>query len=211
MITTEISRTGHPVLKKNGRLLASSMDPWREARAWAEKALTGVEPNETIFVLGLACGYHVLAIRALAENQPVLVIERDAELARAATELTPDLLKCKNSVEIVVEENWAKLIEHASFRDRLCGIYRVATHGASFQAEPEYFAAVEKLLNGRDRLSFLLQLKTRPELAALLDPEAILAIQNEAISVKTLEKLFQPQAQGSRERRLWRVLEELVL
>jgi hypothetical protein len=187
------------------------MDPWREARAWAEKALTGAEPNETIFVLGLACGYHALAIRSLSKSQPVLVIERDAELVKAATELSPNLLDSETGVEVVVEDNWAKLIEHTSFRDRLCGIYRIVPHGASFQAEPEYFAAVERLLNGRDRLSFLLQLKTRPELAALLDPEAILAIQNEAISVKTLEKLFQPQAQGSRERRLWRVLEELVL
>jgi hypothetical protein len=59
----------------------------------------------------------------------------------------------------------------------------------------------------------LLQLRMRPELHALFDEEKIAKLQasTSPISILTIRSLFSAQAQNSRERRLWRVLEELIV
>ena len=138
----------------------------------------------------------------------LIVIENDAELARTAIELNPTI----HVSEVIIEGDWLKLAEHARFRDAVCRPYRSVIHAPSLQIEPMYFGSVERLLRGRDKLGFLVLLKTRPELLSSLLPEAIAKISDdEAVSIKTMRELFSPQAGSSRDRRIWRVLEELVL
>ena len=213
MISIEATRSGHSVLRKNGRLLGSSIDPMREAVQWTEK----VSAKNQVVVLGLGTGYHVVELMK-RPGAKVLTIEADPEVVEKALCLNPTLSRH----DIVVEPNWQYLVHSARFRDALQGIFEIAPHGPSVQIEPDYFSNVERLLLGRDKISFLLQLKLRPELLALLDADAIallaeqesgelLSAKNEAISVKTVKKLFSNRADHSVERRLWRVLEELVL
>ena len=204
MITVETTRSGHSVLRKNGRLLGSSIDPMREAQQWSEK----VGAKTPVVILGLGAGYHVIELMKRAAGR-VLTIEGDAEVVEQALQLCPGLVRR----DILVEPDWQKLIQTVRFRDAIQGVFEIAAHGPSIQIEPDYFLNVERLLLGRDKISFLLQLKMRPELLALLDPASIeaLATSFDAISVKTVKKLFSARADHSTERKLWRVLEELVL
>ncbi len=212
-ITTEKARSGHAVMKKNGKWLASSIDPVREAQQWSDTVRISVEETETIIVLGLGCGYHVVELLKICPKSYLLIIECDLKVKEKALQFCPALA----DASIVVEANWMNLVSHSMIRDALGGAYRVVKHAPSFAIgalESEYFEAVDGLLRGRDMLSFLHLLKVRPEILCLLDTELLgdtERFQGEAMSIKTMQKLFTQRPNTSRERRLWRVLEELVL
>lgn len=210
MIIVERSREGRRVLRKDGRLLASSMDPIKEAGTWADQALEGLEPNETLVVLGLGCGYHVEAALALRPDLSLLVIERDEQIARWASEFCPSIPR----FDVIVEPDWMRLGESGRVRDVLCGVFRMRPHLPSVLADREYYGRAERFFLGRDKTSFLLQLRSRPDLFALLDADRIAALEEGTISIKTLAGLFNSSPGSSvgpsKERRLWKLLEELV-
>ena len=209
MISIGTARGGQPVIQKNGRWLASSFDPVREAQAWAKKASLGVKHGESIFILGLGSGYHVAELAKL-RSEPFLVFENDELLTEQALEICPEI----RERSIIVDGDWTKLLENDTVRDQINGVYHIAKYGPSCQMSPEYFAQVENLLIGRDPLTFLLQLKARPGIWGILDGEKVRSLgsaqSNDPISIKTLQKLFAENANGSKERQMWRVLEELV-
>ena len=207
MIQVEAARNGKPVLKKNGRLLASSIDPSREAVAWVDGVCRAAGTHDMIVVLGLGCGYHVAELLARRPGSQVIAIENDPAVAAEALKFCPEL----SGATIIVQEDWKKLIDSQAVRDAIGGIYHIAIHGPTSQLEPEFVQAADAFLRGRDKLSFLLLLKARPELVGILDPEAIAKLGPDPVSIKTVSQLFGPHAAGTRERRLWRVLEELVL
>ena len=213
MLTVDVSRTGHKILKTDGRSFSSSIDPVKEAQNWARAAVQNLGAGETLFVLGLAAGYHVVELAKVLDPSRFLVIENSAEIAVHARGISPELA----NVRILVQPDWLQLVVSDPFRDSLCGVYKVATFGPSFQLANDYFAAVENLLIGRTHISFLLQLKARPGIWALLDPESVelfgkeIASESELVSIKTLQRLFSAKADGHRERQIWRVLEELVV
>ena len=213
MLTVDVSRTGHKIFRFDGRSLSSSIDPVKEAQSWARAAVQNLRAGDTLFVLGLAAGYHVVELAKLIDPSRFLVIENNAEIVSQAFEILPEL----TDYRILVQPDWLQLVVADQFRDSLCGVYKVATFGPSFQLSNEYFAAVENLLIGRTHISFLLQLKARPGVWALLDPEQVekfgceIPSDTELVSIKTLQRLFSAKADGHRERQIWRVLEELVV
>lgn len=207
MINVEKSRSGHLVIRKNGRLLGSSFDPTKEACAWATKAADQIKSDETAFILGLASGYHVMELRKLRPLQLIVVIECDPQVVREAYSIFPELHK----VPIVVEQEWLKLADNHLFRDHITDTYKVLTYGPSYQIDCDFFKRAEMLLMGRDKTSFLIQLKMRPELLAILDSDALEKLGDDPISIKTMQKLFSQASLQNHERRLWRILEELVV
>lgn len=212
MISVENARGGQPVLKKEGRWLASSFDPVKEAMAWAKQAAQTLGPGDCLFVFGLGSGYHVAELAKILRRDRYLVIESDPEIARVVFDLIPEI----DESRVVIETDWIKLVNDDRFRDVLAGVYRYSKYGPSCQMSPEFYRFVENLLIGRDRISFLLQLKARPNIWALLDPEKVAEFGSmtgsggELVSIKTLQKLFSEKSNNQRERQIWRVLEELV-
>lgn len=207
-IDSEVSRSGHGVIRKDGKWLASSVDPLREAKQWCETLAAGT--GETIIVLGIGCGYHIAELKVRRPQSPVLAIDCDARVAARARDFCPVL----EADGLVIEPDWQKLVGNSAVRDALGGPYRVARHAPSLAVEPEYFQAVDRLLRGRDKLSFLFLLKARPEILGLLDADALCdegIFKDEAVSIKTMQKLFASRPNSTRERRLWRILEELVI
>lgn len=191
VVTIETARGGQPVVKREGRWLASSFDPVREGSAWAKKAAANVQPGEQVFVFGLGSGYHVTELAKLVSRDQFLVFEESIEVANRVFEICPEL----RAESTVIESDWTKIVEQPNFRDRLSNIIRIAKYGPSCQMSEEYYQKLEKLIIGRDRLSFLLQLKARPGIWSILDAEKIAAfttgeISNECISIKTLQRLF---------------------
>jgi hypothetical protein len=206
LIEISVARTGASVLKRDGRFLASAFDPIQEAAKWAEQVHKEVATDAAVIVVGVGSGYHVAALKSLRPKCEILALDNSPEVVSQALKICPALLPN----DVLVEPDWLKLPNHARFCDVACGVYGVANHGPSLQIDPAYFTAVDRLLRGRDKLSFLVLLKARPELLASLDPQEISAIGEEAVSIKTIRRLFSPAGSASRERRLWRVLEELV-
>lgn len=205
MIESLAAKNGKMVLRRDGRLLASLFDPEQEARVWTDRALAELLPGESVIIMGLGAGYHSAEMVRRSPGRMILTIENDQETVKAAREIQAGL------GQILIEPDWMKLPDHPLFRDAVGGTYRVFQHGPSMQIDPAFFGAVEKLLRGRDKLTFLVLLKTRPELFSYLNPEAIAAIGDEPVSIKTVRSLFSQASLASRERRIWRVLEELIV
>ena len=214
-VTRELARNGQPIVKIDGRSIVSSFDPMKEAKAWAESAVKEIADRDTVIVLGAGCGYHLIALHELRPSLNILTIEASDEIATFAREQ----LASNNEVdprvygEILVAARPIELTENLLLRDFMANRYAVVTHAGLAQMRAEWTQEMAKFLTGRDYLSFLLQLRMRPELHALFDEEKIaqLQMQSGPISILTIRSLFSAQAQSSRERRLWRVLEELIV
>ena len=207
MIELEQSRTGQPVLKLNGRYLASSFDPIKEAFAWANRAAADLGSKGAAIIIGAGCGYHIAALKEKCPNILIVALELDAEIAKHALSWNP-ILSAHN---IVIASSLTDLTDEPRLRDALAGTYAVLPHLPTADAHPEWTLQTAQFLLGRDKLSFLLQLRMRPELHCLLDPKKIAALGNEPVSIKTLQRLYSDTATHARERQIWRVLEELVL
>lgn len=207
MITLETSRVGVPILKVEGRALASTFDPLKEAAAWAQSVEVTLAPGTAAVILGAGCGYHVAALKLLCPRSTVIAIEPSAEVAAYARQFNPSLLES----DVIVETDRLKLTANPFVRDALGGVFVPVQHGPTAQIHQSWSSEMAAFLMARDKLSFLLQLRMRPELFALLDPAKIEALGNEPISIKTLQKMFKETSAQAHERRLWRVLEELVL
>ena len=207
------ARKGHPVVIQDGRFLASSIDPVREAEQWLSRIMPELKQSEgrgSLILLGLGSGYQAKVLSEILGSHAFIVIEPVAELIELVRAIHPELSK----VTIISGEVTA-LIENPVFKDFACSRFTTLKNQNSMQLHPTYFAAVQSLLIGRERLGFLLQLKMRPELHATLDASRIEQVmtndQTELVSIKTLQKIFSPQSQVTRERRMWKLLEELVL
>jgi hypothetical protein len=211
LISIETARSGHQILKKSGRLLASSYHPLKEAATWAEAVMAGLGSSENVIVLGVGCGYHVVELARRLPTGRVLAIESDAGLFEQAKTLCPELGNFVSTGAIAMAAKWTELPGSEEFRDFACGAFRIARHLPSCEIDKEFYDGAERLLQARDRLSLLLQLKMRPELLALIDPDAVAKIGDGPISIKTMKALFNGNGIASRERMIWRALEELVL
>jgi hypothetical protein len=211
----ETARNGQPIIKMDGRSIVSSFDPMKEAKAWAENAVKEIGDRHNVIVLGAGCGYHLIALRERLPSLNILTIEESEEIALFAREqLTADNeIDPRIYGEILVAARPIELTESLILRDFMANRYAVLTHAGQAQLRLEWTQSMATFLTGRDYLSFLLQLRMRPELHALFDEQKIAQLQTQPgpISILTIRSLFSAQAQSSRERRLWRVLEELIV
>ena len=206
------SRKGHPVVTQDGRFLASSIDPVRESEQWLSRIMPELKQSEgrgSLILFGLGSGYQAKVLSEILGSHAFIVIEPVAELVELVRTIHPELSRVT-----IVGGEVTELIENPVFKDFACSRFTILRNQNSMQLQPTYFAAVQSLLIGRERLGFLLQLKMRPELHAILDSAQIeKAMANdptELVSIKTLQKIFSPQSQVTRERRMWKLLEELV-
>ena len=206
------SRKGHPVVIQDGRFLASSIDPVRESEQWLSRIMPELKRSEgrgSLILFGLGSGYQAKVLSEILGSHAFIVIEPVVELIELVRSIHPELSKVT-----IIGGEVTTLIENPVFKDYACSRFTILKNQNSVQLQPTYFAAVQSLLIGRERLGFLLQLKMRPELHAILDPSRIeQAVANdptELVSIKTLQKIFSPQSQVTRERRMWKLLEELV-
>ncbi len=230
MIDVEISRSGHSVLRKDGRLLASSIDPIREANTWVDSILIdGAGDAPRILVFGLGSGYHIVELLKRCSGRTVFVLESDAEIAGQARGLNPEV----SQAIICTESNPNKLFDLPSVRIFLKGHFRIAKHGPSCITDPSFYDRAASILLARDRAGFFLQLRDRPELFQALqsnDLETLgshlrstassstasksTTMKSDAISIKTVLSLLQPvSGKGEtvgREALLWRALGELI-
>jgi hypothetical protein len=211
----ETARNGQPIFKIDGRSIVSGFDPMKEARGWAENALKEIGDRETVIILGAGCGYHIVALRELRPALNILTIEASEEVASFARERLSANAEVDPRMygEILVASRPIELTESLLLRDFMSCRYAVVTHAGLASIRAEWTRDMATFLTGRDFLSFLLQLRMRPELHALFDEEKIARLRAEPgpISILTIRNLFTSQAQSSRERRLWRVLEELIV
>lgn len=206
MIEVNEAKNGSLVFLKNGKYLASSFDPQKEAEAWWKNCERLTKNARTIFVLGLGCGYHIDVIKRENPSAKVIVIECDQDLV--------DLYNSKTSkpLEIVIESDWRKLLTNSQVAAGVQDRFAALIHPPSLNVEKDYFANAHKFLLARSVEGLFALLKQRPDLLAELDEAKLadLARSSAPVSIRTLTTLMKSTTYVNENRRLWKVLEELI-
>lgn len=207
MIEVVQAKDGRTVFVKNGKFLASSFNPIKESETWWANCEGLTKNAKTIFILGLGCGYHVEVAKKAQPNVKIVVIECDHELIQLWRHHNPN-----SDLEIVYESDWRKLFSNSHVNSGIQDRYSVLSHPASLNVEKDYFSNIHRFLLARNVEGLFALLKARPELISDFDDAKLadLARSSDPVSIKTLSKIMKPTTYASENRRLWKVLEELI-
>lgn len=204
------AKSGLPVLIVRGCATASSVDPMAEAERWfklIEPQIRDLPETARIGVLGLGSGYHLDVLSRETKNQ-IIVFDSDPALA-ASRDWFADRFPAHVSLKFVdVEAGAASFLSDDDVRTFISNRIVLLRHKPSFLRDQRGLTTLGNWLTGRDRMSLNAHLQSRAEFSALVDCDR----QNGdwLLSVKDLSRLWKVEAEVSEQRRMFRILEELV-
>ncbi|MGE0526173.1 MAG: hypothetical protein AB7G93_17680 [Bdellovibrionales bacterium] len=205
MIDIVTSSTGDPVVRFQGKLLASRFDPRMEAKSWLARRSLFVDKIEGVFVLGLGSGYHVLELQRATSGR-IMVIEPNPDIIAAAKSIhTFDsarvMIECVTSArELRASENVKKLLMKS---------FTVLQHAPSVALSPKLHKACATQLMGRDWGSLSWQWQLREGYSLETNPRVESAV-GAPLTIYDLEQTELVQNSEERERLLIKALRELV-
>jgi hypothetical protein len=204
VIESEISRSGRPVLRANGRLLASGVDPVSEASEWLNQRRTFLDKVKSVFVLGAGSGYHIAELLNQTTAK-IVVIEVDTQLIAQVRELHAF---DSDRVSFVALTHIRDIRSSASIRIALQDSYVVLQHNPSVYRHIETFRDCRNVLVARDwgNLNWQWQLRGSPS----LDPEPRITKNEQPLTILDLEQTELVRNSEERERMLVKALRELV-
>ncbi len=208
------ARTGLPILVVRGCATASSVDPMAEAERWyklVEPQLRDLPTSARIAVLGLGSGYHVMALaEAVAKTikRPITVFESDPSLEKQRSWYVGRFPEHVAVNFVDVGAGSEKFFAAPEVRSLISGRLVLLRHKPSFLRDQRGLTKLGNWLTGRDRSSLIAHLQGRVELTSLLDSEKKSG--DWLLSVKDLSRLWKLEAEVTEQRRLFRILEELV-
>jgi hypothetical protein len=204
VIEKHTAQNGSPVVRYDGRLLSSAVDPLNEARDWVSRRRTLLANVQSVFVLGAGSGYHISEL-FIQTDAKILIVEHSQELVVTVQEIQKFI---SPRIEFVCVEKSAALRALESVRAAVAGSFLVLQHAPSIAAEPGFFRECQNQLLGRDwgSLNWQWQLKG----FAPLDKELKIHAGDEALSIYDLDQTELVQDSAERERMLVKALRELV-
>jgi hypothetical protein len=208
MIESAHAKNGSLIYLKDGKFLASSFDPQKEAETWWKNCQKQTKYARTLFVFGLGCGYHIEVLLRQIPETKIIVVEPDQELVSL---FQSNPLK-SDRFEIVCEQDWRRLFQHSSVGSAVQDKYAVLLHPASFGLESDFFGNAYKFLLARSVEGLFALLKHRPDILSEMDEAKLsdLARSGTPVTIHTLTKTMKSTSFLNDNRRLWKVLEELI-
>jgi hypothetical protein len=211
----ERSRNGHEVLFVDSKATASTIDPVKEATSWVETTYSTetVGIDETLVVIGASSGYHVEALRKRTSKKIVVI-----DTCPASIEFVQRRLASLNQITYIEVKPGTTFSEFFQRNEIVAWVFEPFTllrHRSSMVRNAD-LSKVEECLVGRTIEAFRAQLAARPAIASALNSvrlkklaEAKLTTKG-LVSVRDLTSVWEVSSEPSNERRLLRVLEELV-
>ena len=190
------------VLRHEGRLLASSVNPQHEAREWLQRRQPLTSGIQTIFVLGAGSGYHLLELIHATPAQ-IVVLDYYPEIiaqVRAVHAFPGDRIHFEDL------QNAKHLRKAETVREAIKNSFLVLAYPPSLVAQTAFYRDCHKQLLGRDwgSLSWQWQLSGH----SCLDQQA--KIGSEDLTIYDLENTELVQNLTEREAMLIKALRELV-
>lgn len=204
MIEFVTAKTGERVIRWEGRLLASQVDPALEAREWFQRRSAFVTKVKTVFVLGAGSGFHIQEV-ARRTSAAIVVIEPEVELVQAVRE---GLGSAADRVKFISPANARELRADEAVRAAVAGSFVVLEHPASVSHDRPYYRECRAQLLGREWGALNWQWKLKG--FADLDSQPRISAGGEPLTIYDLEQTELVQDSGERERMLLKALRELV-
>ncbi|HRK07044.1 MAG TPA: class I SAM-dependent methyltransferase [Pseudobdellovibrionaceae bacterium] len=219
-LTEVVARDGLRVAKLDGMATASTMQPGQEAERWVSLLPQSIwSTDDALYVVGIGSGWHLEKLHEKDSGRRVVGLDVSHELIQFARQhVSRDIelqhVPCPAALNLAGQEADFRSWVSASGLDALLRptgrTYRVLSHRPSLQRDPR-LKWVEEALLGRTPRAFAEHLRVRPELAAQLRPHALAELATcPLLSVKSLQRAWTDRAESAPERRLFRMLEELV-
>lgn len=214
--TVEVSRTGAEVLIVDNLATASLVNPEREAVQWAQsqmKRISSTGNEETIVVLGVASAFHIRALRTLLLESRAdfkgnfVAIDTCPRSVAFAKARVPGVIFTRADISGTIDD----FIASADISPWILQAFTLLKHKPTFSRTGESLRQLESWIVGRTPAAFLAHLKQRPEIAAGLNPARTRKVaETPLVSIRDLGKMWDISSELKTDRRLFRVLEELV-
>lgn len=204
MIDWVTAKSGDKVIRWQGRLLASRVDPSGEAREWFLRRLSFVTKVKSIFVLGAGSGFHLVE---LARRTParILIIEPEMEIVDA---VKPLIAEFGARVSWLSVGSARELRAIADVRTAVAASFVVLEHPPSLSLDRGFYRECSAQLLGRDWGSLSWQWKLKG--FADLDSQPRINSVEEPLTIYDLDQCELVQDSAERERMLIKALRELV-
>lgn len=210
----ETSRTGAEVLIVGNLATASLVNPEREADQWADaqmKRVLTMRPMETIAVIGVGSGFHIRALqnKISDQNQKCLIVAIDTcvESVQFASQRMSNVV----FIHVDLEKSIDSFFAREDVRPWLAQAFTLLKHKPTIARVGTPLRNFEAWLVGRTPEAFSAQLKLRPQIAAGLNAGRARRIaETPLVSIRDLSKMWDISSELKTDRRLFRVLEELV-
>jgi hypothetical protein len=193
-----LAKNSELIFTQQGRHLASSVHPTREAHQWVAHHEAQWKDAETILVLGIGCGYHLRALASTSKKR-VIGCDINKDFVRGALRIHP--LDLKES-EMCLFENLNDLEHNTALTKATQTSYAVLVHEASVFANRPLFQEAQHFLLGRTRagLQWLFANRGLGELNFQEEQGANL------LSLKSIDSVLEDKAQAP----LLNALRELI-
>lgn len=204
MIETSLAQNGSPVLRYDGRLLSSAIDPQMEARQWRLRRATFLGQVKIIFVLGAGSGYHLLELLNNT-SASLVVVEQSEEVIESVLAIhTFD----SQRVHFENVQKATQLRTSVHVKSGVAQSFLVLPHPPSTACAPELYRECQDQLLGRDWGSLNWQWRLKG--FAPLESQPKICAEAEQLTIYDLEQTELVRDSSERERMLVKALRELV-
>ena len=141
-IIIETSKTGHSIPRVNGVYLHSTLDPIKEAIAFAHTQIARAEKTSAILVLGLGFAYHIdeliKQLKTSNKTYSITVVEPNKALVQTYL----DNINSTPSFQIISNNDVIKLYQENTYIDFLKLKPVIISHNNSFNANKTFFSTL---------------------------------------------------------------------
>ena len=214
--TVGTSRTGAEVLIVGNLATASLVNPEREAMQWADqqvRRIASIGVGETVVVIGIASAFHIRALREKISTRDRGFVGRIVAIDTCADSVA--FANARHSGFDFVHVDLAVGVDAFLARPEISSWimqpYTLLKHKPTMSRVGVSLRTLESWILGRTPETFLAHLRLRPEIAAGLHPARSQRIADVSLlSIRDLSKMWDISAELKTDRRIFRVLEELV-
>ena len=148
MISLGRSKRGDKIIRWNGKLLCSGVDPHGEAKKWIEKNRDRFKYS--VIVCGAGSGFHIQALAKSYPDLKILVIEQNSIILNYVSAKLNDL----ENVTFVLGSHLSELSCQPKLREMVKRRYSVISFFPACALEQEFYIEVLDFLLGRNEKGF---------------------------------------------------------
>jgi hypothetical protein len=211
------AKNGSEVLQVDGLSTASLVNPVREGQLWAESQthamnqLQSQREDEPVIVLGVASGFHLQALktqlrRANYRGRISAIDSCESSIAFSKLRVTEiEYLHVNSALGVDA------FLSRPDVSSWCLQPFTILRHKPTYLRNGADLRKIESWILGRTPEAFSAQLKLRPQIAAALNPARARKIADVSlVSIRDLSKTWDISGELKTDRRVFRILEELV-
>jgi hypothetical protein len=199
---------GEMVPKFNGTLLASKVDPLKEARTWVVHHRPQIESADRHFLLGVAGGHHAAELSRQYPSKEFLCVEYVADLSISVAYAQ---LRTAVNVEMIVGQDLKNILKNERVQKALGGLFTILTHQPSYGVAKDYYDGLRDALTGRSWRAFNGILKFRSAEEMFLNEINFTPKEDDLVSAKDVVSFVEGrEGEKSDDEMIWLTLGELI-